>query len=281
MDHSGPTSDSLGTLISRHGRTRAHMLGPVLAAVLLILSIALPMLSLGNPHFDPDAKPLVVKASVFLVVMGLGLLALWKFTVPRDILSLHERGVVRHGPPDKVRPVAFADMSDVYLFRTGQYVGGMINALAFRRSPDDAWVAVLDNVRAAPELRQAIINGYLEARVPASLQAIADGQTVRFHVIDDGDRRVRRVTGGFFKVKARPLDLSAKGIDVDGRHIPLDAIHDIAGADTAGTIGLLDEHGKALYTVHYLSLFSADLFTIVLGQLLERRRPAHEALRAH
>jgi len=273
---------TLGAPVSRHGRSRTAVVPLVAGIVVLLCSTAIPLALLNGAHVDPSNMPVMYGATGALVALGLLMLLGWKLMGPKTLITLHEHGVAvyrRNGRPTEVVP--FTDMTDVYLFRTGGYTGGLVNAVAFRRSPQEPWFDVLDNRRNSFALRAAILEGYVAARLPLAIRHMDAGQTVQFHAINKTTRLVKRMVGGMLKVDAHPIELSARGIEVQGKHIPLDAIHDIAGADSTGSVQFLDAHGKVIYAFDYLSLFSADLFIALVAELLNRRTPAYHSLLAH
>jgi hypothetical protein len=206
----------------------------------------------------------------------------WKLMGLKTHLNLHAHGVSIHDRRDgRTEHVPFADMMDVYRFRTGGYAGGIVNALAFRRSPSDPWVDILENRRNAFALQSAVLEGYTAARLPIALQAIRAGDTVRFHAMTTTSRRVKRLIGGMLKVDVHAVDLNATGIEVAGRHIALSAVEHIDAYDGAGTVRLVDGQGGVVYAFDYLALFSADLFLALIAAIVEQREPAYRNLMAH
>jgi hypothetical protein len=279
---SNATEAALGMPVTRHGRSRTAVVPLIAGIVVLLCSTAIPLALMSGAHVDPSNLPAMYGATAALVVLGLLMLLGWKLMGPKTLITLHEKGVaVHHRNGGRTDVVPFADMTDVYLFRTGGYTGGMINALAFRRSPDDAWVDVLENRRGSFALRAAIVDGYAIARLPIALRAVDAGEVVRFHAITKTSRLTKRLVGGFLKVDTYPVELSASGIVAGGERVSLDAIHDIAGADSIETVRFLDAHGKVVHAFDYLSLFSADLFIALVAELLNRRTPAYHSLLAH
>jgi hypothetical protein len=226
-----PTDIVPGRLLSRHGRIRAHRL-----------------------------------------MHALGMLFPWLGSKSKTVLDLHQHGiVVRHAAHGKERFIPFMAMADLYLYRTGGRLFGPANALAFRRGSDDAWVDVLDTHGDAFQLRGEIIGGQLRERGPLALRSLEAGAVLTFHAITDADRLARRTAGATtFGAKATSvIALSSAGIHVDGEPIP---IADIARLDEGGPDGslrLLDAQGQVLWRVHYLSLFSADLFIVLMRTMIE------------
>lgn len=265
-----PTDITPGRLLSRHGRTRAHRFVLVVALVFLVLGICLPLLLTSGAHLAPEGRWLILGTAGFVFVIGVVLLGVWRAIQPSTVLDLHIHGiVVRYAGLRNAVFIPFMAMSDLYRYRTGRRLGGVPNALAFRRSPDDAWIDVLDNRGGAFGLRGEIIEGQLRERGPLALRALEAGQAMTFHSITDADRVTKRVMGGMLAVTASPLYLSSAGVEVDGRLIP---IADIARLDEGGPNGslrLLDTHGQTLWSVRYLSLFSADLFIVLMRTMIE------------
>jgi hypothetical protein len=224
-----PTDIVPGRLLSRHARTRAHRL-----------------------------------------VQAIGMLFPWLAIRPNTVLDLHQHGiVVRHAGARKSTFVPFMAMADLHLYRTGRQLFGPANALAFRRGPDDAWVDVLENHGDSFRLRGEIIGGQLRERGPLALRSLEGGEVLTFHTITDADRLATRAAGASAIGKTTALQLSSAGIDVDGQCI---AIADIAKLDEGGPDGslrLLDAYGHTLWSVHILSLFSADLFIVLMRTMIE------------
>jgi hypothetical protein len=273
----------LGASISRHGRSRTAVVALLASVVVMLCGAFLAYVLLAtDARVDPSRVPLLIGVAAGLVVVGLLMLLGWKLMAPKATLVLHENGVAVHRRGTAtVEPVPFADMEDVYLFRTGGYAGGIINALAFRRALDEPWITVLDDRRNSFALRAAIVDRYVVARLPASLATLDAGGTVRFHAISRTARHVKRLIGGALKVDVHTVALSAQGIDVQGTFLPLERIHRIDGVGSDGQVRLLDEHGKVVHSFDYLCLFSADLFLALLAELLQRRAPAYQGLMAH
>lgn len=280
--HTEQATRDLGPLVSRHGRSRTAIVPLLSAIVFLLCSAVIPLALMSGARVDPTKLPLLIGVSVGMVVVGVLMLLGWKLTALKTELALHEHGVAVHRRGTaQVESVPFVDMADVYLFRTGGYAGGIINALAFRRSLQDPWVDVLDNRRNSFALRAAIVEGQVVARLPVALAAIDAGKSVRFHAIDRSTRLTKRLIGGMLKVDAHAVDLDATRIEVQGTTIPLERIHRIEGVGSDGKVRLLDEQGKLVHAFDYLCLFSADLFLAVLAELIDRRTPAYQGLMAH
>jgi hypothetical protein len=258
-----------GRRISRHGRVRSHTVILAAAAVLLLAGIATPLLvAAGGSLAD---HPLATIIAAVLCFAGLGLAVAWKTLEPKVVLALHDRGVVIHYSRTKQDDfVPFAHMADLYLYRTGQQTG-LVNGLAFRRDAESPWIDVRDNLGDAFRLRGAIIEGQLRERGPLTLRALEAGEGVVFHMVSDDDRHARRQGKAGQGIKATAFYLSPLGVEFEGLTIPL---HEIAAVDegtTSGSLRLLDERGQTLWGVHYLSLFSADLFIVLMRTLIESR----------
>jgi hypothetical protein len=259
-----------GRLVSRHGRTRGHAVVLGLAALLLVLGVGLPLLVAGGGQLS--AHPTITTVGALLCVAGLLVAVAWKAMEPRTVLALHDRGVVvLHTRTKKQDFVPFAAMGDLYLYRTG-HQGGLINALAFRRDALAPWVDVLDNVGDAFRLRGAIIEGQLRERGPLTLRALEAGEGIVFHTVSDEERQARRDGRSVPNVEAKPFLLSPLGVEFEDRLIPIADIASVDEGTTSGSLRLLDDKGNTLWGVHYLSLFSADLFIVLMRTLIEARQ---------
>jgi hypothetical protein len=258
-----------GRLVSRHGRTRSHAVLLATTALLLLAGVATPLLVAAGGSLA--AHPVATVIAALLCLGGLGLAVAWKALEPATVLSLHERGVVIQHTRTKTNDfVPFAHMADLYLYRTGQQ-GGLVNALAFRRDAQSPWIDVLDNLGDAFRLRGAIIEGQLRERGPLTLRALEAGEGVVFHTVTDEDRHARRQGRGAQDTKASAFYLSPLGVEFEGMTIPLADIASVDEGTTSGSLRLLDERGNTLWGVHYLSLFSADLFIVLMRTLIESR----------
>jgi hypothetical protein len=265
-----PTDIVPGRLLSRHGRTRAHRFVLAVALVFLVLGAGLPLLLTAGATLAPEGRLLILGTAGFLFLIGVILMVAWRKIRPKTTLDLHLHGiVVRHATPRTETFVPFMAMSDLYLYRTGRSLFGPANALAFRRSPADAWVDVLDNRGDAFRLRGEIIEGQLRERGPLALRLLEAGQALTFHSITDADRLAKRVMGGMLSADASALQLSSAGLDIDGKRIPIAEIAKLDEGGPNGSLRLLDAHGHALWTVHTLSLFSADLFIVLMRTMIE------------
>jgi hypothetical protein len=259
-----------GRLVSRHGRTRSHAFVLAAAATLLLAGIAMPLVITAGG--DLAAHPAATAVAVTLCIAGLVLAVAWKSMEPRVILALHERGVVIHDTRTKADDfVPFAHMADLYLYRTGQQ-GGLVNALAFRRDAQSTWVDVRDRLGDAFRLRGAIIEGQLRERGPLTLRALEAGEGIEFHMVSDADRHARRQAKTGQRVEAKAFYLSPLGVEFEGLTIPLSDIASVDEGTTTGSLRLLDDRGNTLWGVHYLSLFSADLFIVLMRTLIESRQ---------
>lgn len=189
------------------------------------------------------------------------------------ILDLHQHGiVVRHGSQRKATFVPFMAMADLYLYRTGDRLFGPANALAFRRDPDDAWVDAIDDHGDGFRLRGEIIGGQLRERGPLALRALEAGDVLTFHTITDADRLAARTAGSAAFGDTAVVRLSAVGIDVGKRRIPIADIAKLDEGGPDGSLRLFDAQGNALWSVHTLSLFSADLFVVLMRTLIEAQQ---------
>lgn len=265
-----PTDIVPGRLLSRHGRTRAHRFVLAVALVFLVLGVGLPLLLTAGATLAPEGRLLILGTAGFLFLIGVILMVVWCKIRPKTTLDLHLHGiVVRHATPRTETFVPFMAMSDLYLYRTGRSLFGPANALAFRRSPADAWVDVLDNRGDAFRLRGEIIEGQLRERGPLALRMLEAGQALTFHSITDADRMAKRVMGGMLSAEASALQLSSAGLDVDGRRIPIAEIAKLDEGGPNGSLRLFDAHGGILWGVNTLSLFSADLFIVLMRTMIE------------
>jgi hypothetical protein len=194
----------------------------------------------------------------------------WFAIRPNVALDLHEHGIVAHGAGARKSVfVPFMAMADLCLYRTDHRLFGPANALAFRRGPDDTWIDVLDDDGDGVRLRGEIIGGQLRERGPLALRSLEAGEVLSFHTMTDADRLAARARGVAAIGATTVLQLSREGLDVDGQHI---AIEDIAKLDEGGPDGslrLLDAYGHMLWSVHTLSLFSADLFVVLMRTIIE------------
>ncbi|HEY4093530.1 MAG TPA: hypothetical protein VGN46_18630 [Luteibacter sp.] len=258
-----------GRFISRHGRTRTHTILLALAALCLFAGIAVPLLIAGGGSLA--AHPIATVIAAVLCLVGLGLAVAWKMLEPKTVLALHDRGIVIHHTRTKVDDfVPFAAMGDLYLYRTGQK-GGLINGLAFRCDAASPWFDVLDSLGDAFRLRGAIIEGQLRERGPLTLRALEAGEGVVFHTVSDEQRHANRHGRAAVDVPATAFYLSPLGVEFDNLTIPLADIATVDEGTTSGSLRLLDERGNTLWGVHYLSLFSADLFIVLMRTLIEAR----------
>jgi len=224
-----PTDIVPGRLLSRHGRMRGHRL--------------------------------------FQVV---GKLLPWVANRSGTVLDLHEHGVVVHDAAQrKTTFVPFMAMADLYLYRTGGRLFGPADALAFRRGPDDAWVDVLDTHGDAFHLRGEIIGGQLRERGPLALRSLEAGEVLTFHTITDADRLAARTAGPSAFGKTTAVRLSSTGVDVEGQRIPMADIAKLDEGGPDGSLRLFDAYGRTLWSVHTLSLFSADLFVVLMRTMIE------------
>jgi hypothetical protein len=259
-----------GRLLSRHGRTRAHRFVLAVALMFLVVGAGLPLLLTTGARFAPEGRPLILGTAGLLLAIGLVLTVAWRAIRPKTTLDLHLHGiVVRHTSPRKETFAPFMAMSDLYLYRTGRSLFGPANALAFRRSPADAWVDVLDDRGDAFRLRGEIIEGQLRERGPLALRSLETGHALTFHSITDADRLAKRVMGGMLSAEARPLQLSSAGLDVGGQRIPIADIAKLDEGGPNGSLRLFDAYGHTLWSVHTLSLFSADLFIVLMRTMIE------------
>jgi hypothetical protein len=187
------------------------------------------------------------------LMQAIGRLFPWFAMRSGTALDLHQYGiVVRHAAQRKIVFVPFMAMADLHLYRTGRRLSGPADALAFRRGPDDPWVDVLDNHGDAFHLRGEIIGGQLRERGPLALRTLEAGGVLTFHAVTHAVVSLRSV-----------------GVDIDGQHF---SIADIAKLDEGGPDGsmrLLDAYGHTLWSVHTLSLFSADLFVVLMRTMIE------------
>jgi len=224
-----PTDLVPGRLLSRHGRTRAPRLLGVIRSLLP-----------------------------------------WMATKPKIALDLHEHGIVAHHAAARKNVfVPFMAMADLCLYRTDHRLFGPANALAFRRGPDDTWIDVLDDDGDGVRLRGEIIGGQLRERGPLALRSLEAGEVLTFRTISDADRLAARARGASAIGTPTELQLSRAGLDIDGQHI---AVEDIAKLDEGGPDGslrLFDAYGHMLWSVHTLSLFSADLFVVLMRTIIE------------
>jgi hypothetical protein len=259
-----------GRLVSRHGRTRSHAFILALAGVLLALGIAVPVAIADGGSLA--AHPIATIIAAVLCVAGLGLAVAWKAMEPKTVLELHDRGiVVVHTRTKSEDFVPFAVMGDLYLYRTGQQ-SGHVNALAFRRDAQSPWVHVHDTLGDAFRLRGAIIEGQLRERGPLTLRALEAGEGVVFHTVSDEERHARRDVRTAPAISARAFYLSPLGVEFEGLTIPISDIASVDEGTSSGSLRLLDERGNTLWGVHYLSLFSADLFIVLMRTLIEARQ---------
>ncbi|QWT22530.1 hypothetical protein KPL74_11140 [Bacillus sp. NP157] len=259
-----------GRLVSRHGRTRRHGFVLAIAAALFLLGVALPLLLLANGTFDHH--PMIVATGACLCIAGVAVGVAWKAMGPKTVLSLHDRGVVIHhaGSREDVF-VPFAAMGDLFLYRHGSH-GGLVNGLAFRRDASTPWVEIMDNVGDAFRLRGAIIEGQLRERGPLTLRALEAGEGIVFHTVSDEARLARRAGNAAPVTEATPFMLSPLGVEFADRLIPIGDIASVDEGTTTGSLRLLDSQGNTLWGVHYLSLFSADLFIVLMRTLIEARQ---------
>lgn len=194
----------------------------------------------------------------------------WVAIRPSVALDLHEHGIVAHGAGARKGVfVPFMAMADLCLYRTDHRLFGPANALAFRRGPDDTWIDVLDDDGDGVRLRGEIIGGQLRERGPLALRSLEAGDVLTFHTMTDADRLAARAQGAAAIGTTTVLQLSREGLDIDGQHI---AIEDIAKLDEGGPDGslrLFDAYGHMLWSVHTLSLFSADLFIVLMRTIIE------------
>jgi hypothetical protein len=265
-----PTDIIPGRLLSQHGRTRAHRFVLAVALVFLLLGVALPLLLTTGAKLPPEGRPLILGTAGFLCAIGIVMMVVWRAIRPKTTLDLHLRGVVvRHSAPRNETFVPFMAMSDLCLYRTGRRLFGPANALAFRCSPNDAWIDVLDNRGDAFRLRGEIIEGQLRERGPRALRSLEAGDALTFYSITDTERLAKRVTGGMLSAETSPLQLSRAGLDVAGQTIPIADIAKLEEGGANGSLRLLDVHGRPLWSVHTLSLFSADLFIVLMRTMIE------------
>jgi hypothetical protein len=194
----------------------------------------------------------------------------WLATRSGTELDLHQHGVVvRHAVQRRTTFVPFMAMSDLYLYRKDRRLFGPADAVAFRCGPDDAWVDVNDDHGDAFHLRGEIIGGQLRERGPLALRSLEAGEVLTFHTITDADRLAARATGPMAFGTTTTVQLSNAGVDVDGQHLPIADIAKLDEGGPDGSLRLFDAYGRTLWSVHTLSLFSADLFVVLMRTMIE------------
>lgn len=270
-----------GQPLSVHGRSRTMIIPTVCAVIILLVGCSLPLVLLSGAHFQEGADTLLLMVSGGLVLVGLILLLLSFRMGPKTLITCYETGLaVENRKTHSGEFIPFAAISDVYQFRTGNYTGGLINAMAVRRNPQDTWVEILENRRDSMKLRASIIEGQLQYRTPNDLQKLANGESLTFAAIRTTDRLIKRAVGGMLKVKTYPVILSASQLTLDDRTLALSDIHDLQMSN-AGTLSLLDARGDTLFTASPVTLFSYDLFVTLLSSQLQAGQPAYRELMAH
>jgi len=194
-----------------------------------------------------------------------------RLAIPADTsIDLHQHGVVVHRRGTAGGTfVPFMAMADLYLYRTGRRLFGPPNALAFRQTPEDEWVVALDHHGDGFRLRGEIIGGQLRERGPLALRALEAGDVLTFHAITDADRLASRTSGAVAFVDTSLLRLSSTGVDVDGTHIAIADISRLEEGGPDGSLRLFNAYGQMLSSMHTLSLFSADLFVVLMRTMIE------------
>lgn len=197
----------------------------------------------------------------------------WFAIGPGVALDLHEHGIVAYGAGTRKSVfVPFMAMADLCLYRTDHRLFGPANALAFRRGPDDAWIDALDDDGDGVRLRGEIIGGQLRERGPLALRSLEAGEVLTFHASSDADRLAARVQGAAAFGKTTELQLSREGLDVEGQRFAIEEIAKLDEGGPDGSLRLFDAHGYMLWSVHTLSLFSADLFVVLMRTMIEARQ---------
>jgi hypothetical protein len=74
--------------------------------------------------------------------------------------------------------------------------------------------------------------------------------------------------------KTTTVQLSSAGVDVDGQHFPIADIAKLDEGGPDGSLRLFDAYGHTLWSVHTLSLFSADLFVVLMRTMIEAHQYA-------
>jgi hypothetical protein len=210
------------------------------------------------------------RAHAHRLFQTIGTLFPWLPKSRTTALDLHQHGVVvHHVAQRKTTFVPFMAMADLYLYRTGHRLFGPANALAFRGGPNDPWVDVLDTHGDVFQLRGEIIGGQLRERGPLALRSLEAGDVLTFHVITDAERLAARSGAPVAFDTTATIQLSSSGVDVQGTRIPMGDIAKLDEGGPDGSLRLFDAYGHMLWSVHTLSLFSADLFVVLMRTMIE------------
>lgn len=263
-----------GRFLSHHGFAKTNSWIAIIISLFLMLAgaILLLLLLLADKP-DEQVVQLTLLAGMTCIVSGILFLFLRQYIKPSQVYELHENGVLVINQHDhKDRFIPFEKISDIYLYRAGKYAGRLKHAMAFRTDIYNQWNKISPNVSGAKRLIKAIIDQQLLQRGPASLNRLANDGHISFFYRTEG-RLKCLLMRNFFMMNEKQLRLSALSLTTENVAISIEEIHTIKGSESEQTIQLLDVQGKVLFSIPYLSLFSADLFIALIEHMIESRIP--------
>jgi hypothetical protein len=265
-----------GRLLSRHGFTKTNSwITIVISALLMLAGAVLFLFLLTAERAEDDRVQFTLLAGMACIVLGITLMFLRHLIKPKQIYQLHENGILvinQHDQKDHFIP--FEKICDIYRYRSGNYTGKLINALAFRTDIYSAWNKISPNVAGSARLIEVIINQQLIHRGPAALTMLAnDGHVSFFYLCPSRSLLKRVLSRNFWMMKEKQLRLSALSLSTEDQMIPIDEVHHIVSGGHGEPIELLDAQDRVLFSIPYMSLFSADLFIALIEHMIQSRIP--------
>ncbi|QCR35258.1 hypothetical protein [Nissabacter sp. SGAir0207] len=265
-----------GRLLSRHGFTKTNSwITIVISALLMLAGAMLVLFLLTAKRAEDDRVHFTLLAGMACILLGVTLLVLRQLIKPKQTYELHENGVLvinQHNQKDHFIP--FERICDIYRYRSGNYTGKVINAMAFRTDIYSAWNKISPHVAGSARLIEVIIDQQLTHRGAAALTMLAnDGHVSFFYLPRSRSLLKRLLTRNFLMMKEKQLRLSALSLSSEDQVVSIDQVHRVIAGTPTQPIELLDAQDRVLFSIPYLSLFSAELFVALLEHMIQSRIP--------
>ncbi|MBU9822870.1 hypothetical protein J1782_23540 [Rahnella sp. BCC 1045] len=265
-----------GRLLSQHGFAKANSWITLVLSVLLLIGGAVQIAFLLAFGHTAAGLHSVVLSALLSIALGIVLIMLRRFIRPHQIYQLHENGILVISQTDKKnRFIPFERIIDIYRFRTGKYTRRILNTMIFREENSKTWHRITPNIAHSERLIEVIKNEQLMFRGPWALNTLAQGGDILFTRLLNARCGFKRfISSNLLATHEKRIRLSALMLTTDeGKMVPVEDIQFISGGSNSPLIRLLDKHGRILFSVHYTSLSSADLFIALIEHMIQNRIP--------
>jgi len=273
------SNPELGTFILKSAVSQAFLyfsyviLALFTAISLLIYFKAIIPVNEGTMNFSGNVS-ILYYCIIFIMALGLIICTIAIYLSKGAVFNLYQNAIVIDNKGSK-ETLYFKEIQDVYLFSSGKRIFD-INNIAVRKNSTAQWHTISARYSNIYKVIALIRSTHRSVNVPILLQKLKDGESLTFTYVEFKDLAMKQImainTNAYLNIKTKTIFLFQDKLVFDSQVIYFKEIHHFCITDLTNQIQLINSDDETVFKKSYNSVFSADTFTALLDELINKNK---------